>query len=72
MEQIVVYNRAGKVKTKLYATSKLCAVKSAEQKRVLLGEDTLQIQTESVEPLDLQIGTHDTTNWEIFDPQKYI
>jgi hypothetical protein len=58
MEQIVVYNRAGKVKTKLYATSKLCAVKSAEQKRVLLGEDTLQIQTESVEPLDLQIGDY--------------
>ena len=23
-------------------------------------------------PLDLQIGTHDTTNWEIFDPQKFI
>lgn len=58
MEQIVVYNRAGKVKTKLYTTSKLCAVKSAEQKRVLLGEDTLQIQTESVEPLDLQIGDY--------------
>lgn len=58
MEQIVVYNRAGKVKTKLYATSKLCAVKSAEQKRVLLGEDTLQIQTESVEPLDLHIGDY--------------
>lgn len=58
MEQIVVYNRAGKVKTKLYATSKLCAVKSAEQKRVLLGEDTLQIQTESIEPLDLQIGDY--------------
>lgn len=58
MEQIVVYNRAGNVKTKLYATSKLCAVKSAEQKRVLLGEDTLQIQTESVEPLDLQIGDY--------------
>lgn len=58
MEQIVIYNRAGKVKTKLYTTSKLCAVKSAEQKRVLLGEDTLQIQTESVEPLDLQIGDY--------------
>lgn len=23
-------------------------------------------------PLDLQLGTHDTTNWEIFDPQNYI
>ena len=23
-------------------------------------------------PLDLQLGTHDTTNWEIFDPQKFI
>lgn len=23
-------------------------------------------------PLDLQLGTHDTINWEIFDPQNYI
>ena len=23
-------------------------------------------------PLDLKLGTHDTTNWNIFDPQQYI
>lgn len=23
-------------------------------------------------PLDLELGTSDTTNWDIFDPQQYI
>ena len=46
------------MKAKLLQHSKLCTVKSAEQKRVLLGEDTLQMQVESVEPLALQIGDY--------------
>ena len=58
MEQIVVYKRDGTKRCDLNSYAKLCAVKSAEQKCELLGEDTVTIKTESVEPLDFSIGDY--------------
>lgn len=58
MEQIVVYKRDGTKRCDLNSYAKLCTVKSAEQKCELLGEDTVTIKTESVEPLDFSIGDY--------------
>lgn len=58
MEQIVVYKRDGTKRCELNSYAKLCTVKSAEQKCELLGEDTVTIKTESVEPLDFSIGDY--------------
>lgn len=58
MEQIVIYKRNGQVRYRLDSYAKLCTVKSAEQKRELLGEDTVTIKTESAEPMEMVIGDY--------------
>lgn len=58
MEQIIIYNRKGVKKMNLNSFAKLCTVKSAEQKRELLGEDTVSITVECASPLDFMIGDY--------------
>lgn len=58
MEQIVIYKRNGSVRYRLDSFAKLCTVKSAEQKRELLGEDTVTIKTTSAEPMELVVGDY--------------
>lgn len=58
MAEIVIYKRNGTVRYRLDSFSKLCTVKSAEQKRELLGEDTVTIKTSSAEPLELVVGDY--------------
>ena len=58
MAEIVIYNRKGTVRHRLDSFAKLCTVKSAEQKRELLGEDTVTIKTTSAQPLELVVGDY--------------
>lgn len=58
MEQIVIYKRDGFIRYRLDSFAKLCTVKSAEQKRELLGEDTVTIKTTSAEPMELVVGDY--------------
>lgn len=58
MEQIIVYKRDGTKRYNLNSYAKLCTVKSAEQKRELLGEDTVTIKIESAEPMEFTIGDY--------------
>ncbi|MDH6308130.1 hypothetical protein M2451_002649 [Dysgonomonas sp. PFB1-18] len=70
MEQIIVYKRNGAERYKLNNYAKLCTVKSAEQKRELLGEDTVTIKTESAEPLDFAIGDYVIVYGDIYTLNK--
>lgn len=58
MEQIIIYRRDGTIRHRLNSFSKLCTVKSAEQKRELLGEDTVTIKTTSAEPMEMLVGDY--------------
>lgn len=58
MEQIVIYKRNGTIRYRLNSFAKLCTVKSAEQKRELLGEDTVTVKTTSTEPMELIVGDY--------------
>ena len=58
MGEIVVYKRDGSVRYRLDSYAKLCTVKSAEQKRELLGEDTVTIKTESATPMEFIVGDY--------------
>lgn len=42
----------------LDSTAKLCTVKSAEQKRDLLGEDTVTVKTESATAMEYMVGDY--------------
>ncbi len=58
MEQIVIYRRDGSIRYRLDSFSKLCTIKSAEQKCELLGEDTVTIKTSSAEPMEMLVGDY--------------
>lgn len=59
MEQsLTVYKRNGTVRYKLNNYTQLCTVKSAEQKCVLLGEDTVTLKLTSAEPLQFVVGDY--------------
>lgn len=58
MGQIIVHKRNGEVRYVLDSTAKLCTVKSAEQKRDLLGEDTVTIKTESATAMEYMVGDY--------------
>ena len=58
MEQIIIYKRDGSIRYRLDSFAKLCTVKSAEQKRELLGEDTVTIKTSSAEPMEMVVGDY--------------
>lgn len=58
MEQIIIYRRDGSIRYRLDSFAKLCTVKSAEQKRELLGEDTVTIKTSSAAPIEMQVGDY--------------
>lgn len=58
MEQIIIYKRDGSIHYRLDSFAKLCTVKSAEQKRELLGEDTVTIKTSSAEPMEMVVGDY--------------
>lgn len=58
MGQIIVHKRNGEVRYVLDSTAKLCTVKSAEQKRDLLGEDTVTVKTESATAMEYMVGDY--------------
>lgn len=58
MGQIIVHKRNGEIRYVLDSTAKLCTVKSAEQKRDLLGEDTVTIKTESATAMEYMVGDY--------------
>lgn len=70
MEQIVVYKRDGTKRCDLNSYAKLCTVKSAEQKCELLGEDTVTIKTEGIEPLDFSIGDYVVVYGKVYTLNK--
>lgn len=57
-QSITVYKRNGTVRCKLDNYTQLCTVKSAEQKCVLLGEDTVTIKLSSATPLQFVVGDY--------------
>jgi hypothetical protein len=75
MEQIIIYKRNGEVRYKLNSYKRVCTVKSAEQKRELLGEDTVTVKTEGAEPLEFSVGDYitvygDTYTLNMLNEQK--
>ena len=58
MAKIIIKKRNGDVRCTLDSFAKLCTVKSAEQKRELLGEDTVTVKTESATPMELSVGDY--------------
>ncbi|MCM1219074.1 MAG: carbohydrate binding domain-containing protein [Lachnospiraceae bacterium] len=57
-QSLTVYKRNGTVRYKLDNYTQLCTVKSAEQKCVLLGEDTVTLKLTSAEPLQFVVGDY--------------
>lgn len=57
-QSLTVYKRNGTVRYKLNNYTQLCTVKSAEQKCVLLGEDTVTLKLTSAEPLQFVVGDY--------------
>lgn len=58
INNITIYKRDGEERHKLNRYSTIICIKSAEQKKELLGEDTVTIKVQSVEPLSCLIGDY--------------
>lgn len=58
VNEITIYQRDGSVRYKLNSYTQLCAIKSAEQKRELLGEDNVTLKTTSAVPMECSIGDY--------------
>lgn len=58
VNEIIIHKRNGSVRYKLNSYAKLCTIKSAEQKRELLGEDNVTLKIESAEPLQCAVGDY--------------
>lgn len=57
-QSLTVYQRNGTIRYRLDNYTQLCTVKSAEQKCVLLGEDTVTIKLTSATPLLFVVGDY--------------
>ena len=58
INNITIYKRDREERHKLNRYSTIICIKSAEQKKELLGEDTVTIKVQSVEPLSCLIGDY--------------
>lgn len=58
INEITIYQRNGSVRYKLNSYTQLCTIKSAEQKRELLGEDSVTLKTTSAVPMECSIGDY--------------
>lgn len=58
VNDITIYQRDGSVRYKLNNYTQLCAIKSAEQKRELLGEDNVTLKITSATPMECSIGDY--------------
>lgn len=58
VNEITIYQRDGSVRYKLNSYTQLCTIKSAEQKRELLGEDSVTLKTTSAVPMECSIGDY--------------
>lgn len=58
VNDITIYTKNGNVRYKLNNYTNLCSIKSAEQKKELLGEDSVTIKVTSAAPLECSIGDY--------------
>ena len=58
INEITIYQHNGSVRYKLNSYTQLCTIKSAEQKRELLGEDSVTLKTTSAVPMECSIGDY--------------
>lgn len=58
VNEITIYQRNGSVRYVLNNKTQLCAIKSAEQKCELLGEDSVTLKVTSAAPLECSIGDY--------------
>lgn len=58
VNEITIYQRDGSIRYKLNSYTQLCTIKSAEQKRELLGEDSVTLKTTSAVPMECSIGDY--------------
>lgn len=70
-QSITVYKRNGSVRCKLDNYTQLCTVTSAEQKCVLLGEDTVTIKLTSATPLQFVVGDYIQVFGSVYTLNKF-
>ena len=70
-QSITVYKRNGTVRCKLDNYTQLCTVKSAEQKCVLLGEDTVTLKLTSATPLQFVVGDYIQVFGSVYTLNKF-
>lgn len=70
-QSITVYKRNGSVRCKLDNYTQLCTVKSAEQKCVLLGEDTVTLKLTSATPLQFVVGDYIQVFGSVYTLNKF-
>lgn len=70
-QSITVYQRNGNVRCLLDQYTKLCTVKSAEQKCALLGEDTVTIKLSSAKPTQFVVGDYIQVFGSVYTLNKF-
>ena len=72
INEITIYKRDGSVRFKLNNYTQLCYIKSAEQKRELLGEDNVMLKTTSAVPLECSIGDYIIVYGSVYTLNKAV
>ena len=72
INEITIYKRDGSVRFKLNNYTQLCYIKSAEQKRELLGEDNVTLKTTSAVPLECSIGDYIIVYGSVYTLNKAV
>lgn len=70
-QSLTVYKRNGTVRYRLDSYTTLCAVKSAEQKCTLLGEDVVSIKLTSAKPLLFVVGDYIEVFGSVYTLNKF-
>lgn len=70
-QSLIVRQRNGKTRYQLDNYTQLCTVKSAEQKCVLLGEDTVTLKLTSAKPLQFVVGDYMQVFGSVYTLNKF-
>lgn len=70
-QSLTVYQRNGTLRYRLDNYTQLCTVKSAEQKCVLLGEDTVTVKLTSAKPLYFVVGDYMEVFGSVYTLNKF-